>query len=163
MGTMMSEWRPSWWSNQVHGSAWERACEAMRRDWTQTKHDLGVGGHEMNQSVADTVMQAAGKEHLPTYAQANPPKVIGEWTAAEGSYRYGLAAHSQYGAQYPHWTPELEAKLQAEWMSALGSPGELWVAVTHMVRRGYEYDAATNTWPRDAAAASTGAPAPRNG
>lgn len=149
MGTMISEWRPSWWSDQVHGSAWERTKEAMRRDWTQTKHDIGHGGHEMNQGVLDTVKQAAGKEHLPSYSQANPPKVIGEWSQAEVSYRYGHAARSQYGSLYPQWNQELEDKLKAEWTAAMASPDQGWVAVTHFVRRGYEYDNASKTWPRD--------------
>ena len=62
MSTTISKWRPSWWSDEVHGSAWERAQEAMRRDWAQTKHDLHLGGHEMNQSLTDTLKQAAGQE-----------------------------------------------------------------------------------------------------
>src|SRR3954469_1926012 len=115
MNTGFSTWRPSWWSNEVHGSAWDRVKEAMRRDWSQTKHDLGIGGHEMNQGFEDTINQAAGKQHLPDINRANPPKVIGEWRDAELPYAYGYAARKQYGGEHPKWTTALEAKLEKEW------------------------------------------------
>ncbi len=140
MGTMISNWRPSWWSNEVHGSAWERANEAMRRDWAQTKHDLHLGGHEMNQDAADTLMQAAGKEHLPTINEANPPKVIGEWDDAEIPYRYGHAARRHFGAEHPAWSPELEAKLKIEWLEAENQLTRDWESARRYVRRGYEFD-----------------------
>src|ERR1700734_3537740 len=114
----ISTWRPSWWSDEVHGSAWERVREAMRPDWAQTKHDLSLGGHEMNQSVTDTLRQAAGEPHLPKINHPNPPTVTGGGSYAEGPYRYGFAARRQYGAQHPEWSPELEAKLRHEWMEA---------------------------------------------
>ncbi len=141
MGTMMSKWRPSWWADEVHGSAWDRVKEAMRRDWSQTKHDLLLGGHEMNQGVTDTLAQAAGKEHLPSINQANPPKVIGEWSDAEIPYRYGHAARAQFGAQHPGWSPELEAKLKVEWLLAEDASTRDWESARRFVRRGYEVDA----------------------
>jgi hypothetical protein len=138
MSNAISGWRPSWWSDEVHGSAWDRAKEAMRRDWIQTKHDLGMGGHEMNQSVTDTLKQAAGKEHLPTINQANPPKVIGEWTDAEIPYRFGHAARRQFGAVHSAWSPELEAKLKNEWVTAHDRMSHDWESARRFVRRGYE-------------------------
>ncbi len=138
MGTLTS-WRPSWWSDQVHGSAWERAREALRRDWSQTKHDLGVGGHEMNQDVSDTVLQAAGQEHLPSFEHANRPKVIGDWADAEVFYRFGHAARAQYGATHPVWNEGLEQKLRAEWAAAHAE--REWEAQRHLVRSGYEHAA----------------------
>ena len=138
MSTTISRWRPSWWSDEVHGSAWERAQEAMRRDWAQTKHDLHLGGHEMNQGLADTLKQAAGQEHLPTINQANPPKVIGEWSDAETPYRYGYAARRQFGAQHPAWSPELESKLKDEWMMAQDQATRDWESARRFVQRGYE-------------------------
>ena len=114
MGSML-KWRPSWWSESVHGSAWERVREAMRRDWMQTKHDLGLGGHELNQSVDNTVLQAVAKQHLPNINQANPPTIIGEWDEAEVPYGYGYGAHMRYGDQYPVWSDALEQDLAREW------------------------------------------------
>jgi len=139
MSTTISTWRPSWWSNEVHGSAWDRAKEALRRDWSQTKHDLHVGGHEMNQDVSDTLNQAAGKKHLPDINEANPPRVIGEWTDAEVPYRYGHAAQLYFGARYPTWSPELEAKLKTEWITAEDAASHEWEAARRFVRRGYEF------------------------
>ena len=139
MSTMITTWRPSWWADAVHGSAWDRAREAMRRDWSQTKHDLHLGGHEMNQSVTDTLKQAAGEQHLPTINQANPPKVIGEWSDAEIPYRYGYAARKQFGAEHPAWGPELEVKLKLEWMAAQDQIAHDWESARLFVRRGYEH------------------------
>jgi hypothetical protein len=139
MNTTISSWRPSWWAEEVHGSAWERAREAMRRDWAQTKHDLHLGGHEMNQSATDTLKQAAGKDHLRNINQANPPKVIGEWSDAETPYRYGVAARRQFGDQHPGWSPELETKLKNEWMEAQDQATRDWEAARRFVRRGYEF------------------------
>jgi hypothetical protein len=139
----ISTWRPSWWSNEVHGSAWERAREALRRDWSQTKHDLHLGGHEMNQDVKNTLNQAAAREHLPTINEANPPKVIGLWTDAEVPYRYGHAARQYFGARYPEWTPELEGHLKNEWMTAADAANHDWESARRFVRKGYEFSGAS--------------------
>lgn len=138
MGTKVTQWRPSWWTEEVHGSAWERAREAMRRDWMQTKHDLHLGGHEMNQSIGDTVRQATAKQHLPTSEQANPPKIIGEWPEAEALYRYGHAARLQYGAEHPQWSVALEQKLAGEWTTGQNQAEHDWSVVRLYVRRAYE-------------------------
>jgi hypothetical protein len=143
----LSSWRPSWWSDQVHGSAWERARETFRRDWSQTKHDLGLGGHEMNQTISDTINQAAGKQHLPTINQTNPPKVIADWPEAEVFYRYGHAARVQFGDEHPAWNEGLELKLKSEWMSAQDKAGRDWTDLTRYVRRGYEQRPVTGTLP----------------
>jgi hypothetical protein len=138
MNEKSTGWRPSWWSEEVHGSAWERVREAMRRDWSQTKHDLHVGGHEMNQEMGDTLGQAAGKQHLPSINQANPPRVIGVWGDAETPYRYGYAARQQFGATHPAWSPELEARLKNDWMEAEDQATRDWESARRFVRRGYE-------------------------
>jgi len=98
----------------------------MRRDWMQTKHDLGVGGHELNQSATDTLKQAAAEQHLPTINETNPPKVIGEWDEAEIPYGYGYAARKHLGAQHPVWNDRLEAKLEKEWVVGTGRPCGCW-------------------------------------
>ena len=144
MSTTITSWRPSWWADAVHGSAWDRAREALRRDWSQTKHDLHLGGHEMNQGATDTLLQAAGEQHLPTINQANPPKVIGAWSDAEIPYRYGYAARKQFGAEHPSWSPELEAKLEAEWMTAQDRIAHDWESARRFVRRGYEHQETTS-------------------
>jgi hypothetical protein len=141
------KWRPSWWSEQVHGSAWERVCEAMRRDWMQTKHDLGLGGHELNQKAGDTLRQAAAKQHLGPADEPNRPAVIGDWSDAAIPYGYGYGARMQYGHTYPVWTDALEEQLAREWQkNGPASRRAEWDRVRELVRRGYEYNEATGTW-----------------
>ena len=56
---------PNWW-NDKHNSAWDRAREALHRDWEQTKSDFsGKGGVDLNQNVGDTVKQMAGAAVVP--------------------------------------------------------------------------------------------------
>ena len=66
MGTKPSKWHPTWWREETHGTAWKLVRESMRRDWEQTKHDLGLGGHELRQSVGDTLKQAAASRRCRT-------------------------------------------------------------------------------------------------
>src|SRR5437764_1283869 len=90
---------PSWWSD-AHTSGWDRAKEALRRDWEQTKADLSkTKGMNLRQDVGDTVKQAFGKEAIPPGNLPNPPgeKVdVKDWTAVEPSIRYGYGARHYY-------------------------------------------------------------------
>ena len=99
--------KPSWW-NEEHASTWDRARGALSRDWQQTKHDLHLGGHELNQSLEHTVSQATGSEVAPPIDAANPPKVIGRWEDVEPAIGFGYAARAHYGDRFPKWSSELE-------------------------------------------------------
>ena len=55
---------PNWW-NQENDSAWERTKAAFKRDWDQTKHDLGGHKPDTNQKIGNTTRQASGKEVIP--------------------------------------------------------------------------------------------------
>lgn len=45
----------------------DKAKEALKRDWEQTKADLpGDAGKELDQDADDTVRQAAGKQPIPS-------------------------------------------------------------------------------------------------
>jgi hypothetical protein len=136
-----SNWHPTWYKPE-HASAWDRVKEAFRRDWQQTKHDLHAGGHELNQSVADTVKQAQGKEAIPVIDKANPPKVIGDadWDQVDVPANYGYAARTQYGQQHTAWTTELESTLKTEWEKGDRDVKSGWENVRDHVRRGYEYN-----------------------
>jgi hypothetical protein len=138
MAISTSSWRPAWWTEETHGSAWDRVKEALRRDWEQTKKDLHLGGHELNQSVADTVKQAAGKQNIPPNDGPNPPKVVGDWDDIELPMGYGYSARQQYGAQHASWDDALETKLKTEWESANDTSRRGWNDVKHFVRHGYE-------------------------
>jgi hypothetical protein len=125
---------PSWW-NEVHSSAWERSKEALRRDWEQTKADLGAGGHELNQSLGDTLEQATGRQPTPPGNRPNPPPRSDlAWADAEPSVRYG------YGAGIHHadseWHEGLEIKLRRDWETTLADTP--WEHVKQAVRRGWD-------------------------
>lgn len=130
----MKNWKPNWWKEETHGSAWDRVREAMRRDWQQTKHDLHMGGHELNQTAKDTVKQISGKEEIRPDLP-NPPKVIGSFDDAELPLGYGYGAQQQY----PHKKfNDVETNLRGDWDQK--QTGKNWDEVRDYVRRGYEYD-----------------------
>jgi hypothetical protein len=138
MAISTGSWRPSWWTEETHGSAWERVKEALRRDWEQTKKDLHLGGHELNQGLTDTLKQATGKQSIPPDDGPNPPKVIGDWDDIELPMGYGYNARQYYGTQHSDWDDELEGKLKTEWESAKATGHRGWNDVKQFVRHGYE-------------------------
>ena len=148
MMTQHDHWHPTWYKPE-YSTSWGRVKEAVRRDWQQTKHDLHVGGHELNQQVADTVKQAAGSKAIPSINSANPPKVIGdlpvewqtgEWERVESPFEYGYVARCHFGATYLEWNDDLDRVLRKEWEAAAArrEPG-LWDDVKSYVRRGYDH------------------------
>jgi hypothetical protein len=133
--------QPSWWKEE-YSRGWDSVREALRRDWEQTKHDLKVGGHELNQKLADTVKQAKGSEAIPASDRPNPPRVVGDagdWEVAEVPTRYGYGARKRYGAQHPQWSGELENQLRAEWDATRPDSPLTWKDARDHVKRGYEY------------------------
>jgi len=137
---MTIAWYPSWWK-EVHGNAWDRVKEAMRRDWEQTRFDLHLaGGHELNQGVMDTVDQAAGTQAIPGDDRPNRPKVIGSWEDVELPMGYGYGARQSYGAEHPAWDDTVETALRLEWESGKVTPEHKWDDVKGLVRQGYQYE-----------------------
>ena len=121
-------------------TAWENIKEALRRDWEQTRFDLHLpGGHELNQTLDDTVQQAANTAPIPPDDRPNPPKVIGRWDEAEYPIGYGYVARADLAREHPTWNEGLEQKLRAEWEAHDRDHGQRWDDVTHLVRYGYEY------------------------
>src|ERR1051326_4004197 len=97
---MKNKYNATWW-NAEHESAWDKVKEAFRRDWVQTKHDLGGKSPDLNQQVSDTVKQAAGKEPIPPASQPN-------FEEYEPAFRFGYGARRHYGKQFPAWDDRLE-------------------------------------------------------
>jgi hypothetical protein len=125
---------PSWW-NDKHASAWERSKEALRRDWEQTKADFGVGGHELHQSLGDTVEQAAGRQATPPGNRPNSSTAYNmAWNDAEPAVRYGYGARSHHGGS--DWNEKLEGTLRKDWETTLTDTP--WERVKHAVRRGWD-------------------------
>ncbi len=140
VGDMTSTWQPKWY-NEQNITAWARIKEALRRDWEQTKHDVGLpGGHQLNQGAEDTIKQASRTEAIPADDKPVPPKVIGRWDEAEYPIGYGYAARLNFGNEYPTWNEGVEQKLRAEWEAANGRPEHGWYGVKGLVRYGYEYN-----------------------
>ncbi len=125
---------PTWWT-EAHTSSWEQVKEALRRDWTQTKHDLHMGGHELNQTAMDTLGQTVGESPLPAPDRPNPPTIIGQWEDAEAAISFGYAARTHYGDRHPTWSGELARTLKHDWKSE----SKPWSTdVESWVRYGYE-------------------------
>lgn len=119
-----------WW-DEPH-SGWERVKEAFRRDWEQTKADLGAKAPDLDQNVGDTVRQAFGKEEIPP---PNVPNRLEErWEDVERAMRYGYAARRHYADQSA-WDEEFETRLRSEWDSM--SPPRPWQEVQPFVYRGW--------------------------
>lgn len=133
-----TSWRPAWWKDDKHESAWSRIKDALRRDWDQTKKDLHLGGHELNQSLTDTLRQASGEQSIPPIDQANPPKIIGDWDEAELPLGYGVGARHEFGQQHSSWDNELEGKLRSGWEDPGHEGRKNWDDVKGIVKRGWE-------------------------
>lgn len=124
---------PSWW-NEKHDSAWDRVKAALRRDWEQTKADVSSKGTELDQTVSDTINQAAGNQPIPPGSVPNPKQ--DKWEDAESGYRYGVGARSQYGKDNQDWDDRLESKLSEEWKDL--KSGRTWDEAKGWVRRAWD-------------------------
>ncbi len=130
----MSTKHPSWWTHD-HATSWDKVKEAFRRDWEQTKADLSKkAGHDLKQSVGDTVKQAAGKEAIPPKNAPNPSP--SNWDDFEPALQLGHAARKHYGAAHKSWSPDLEKHLQKDWDSVGSNRG--WSDVQDYVRKGFD-------------------------
>jgi hypothetical protein len=120
---------PKWW-NREHETRWERVKSAFRRDWDQTKHDLGGDAPDLNQNVDDTLKQAAGKQPIPRPGEPTYEDI-------EPAYRFGYGARRQF-AQHSMWNEELESSLKREWGTTY--PDRDWMRYRDFVRRGWAYE-----------------------
>ena len=132
MNTYATQKNPTWWDND-HDSAWERTKNAFKRDWDQTKHDMGGDEPDTNQSVGHTVKQAAGKEAIPPRHQPTFDEI-------EPAYRYGYGARKHYGDEYPEWDDELEARLKEEWGTLEPSRKAAWEEDLEAIQQAWEYE-----------------------
>lgn len=128
------QWHATYWNEQKHGNAWERVKEAMKRDWAQTKEDVGLkSGKKLDQGVDDTVKQAAGKQAIPPPNQPNPS----DFDKVEPAVSYGFGAREEYGQKYPTWDESLESRLANEWDQK--GTGMTFEDAKPNVRRGWDY------------------------
>ena len=121
---------PSWWTKD-NDTAWDKVKAAFKRDWDQTKHDMGGKQPDTAQNVNDTVKQASGKQPIP-------PRGTPVYEKAEPAYRFGYGARSYYQQKYPQWDSALETQLQQDWMAS--SPEGNWDEDVVYIREGWDYD-----------------------
>ena len=123
---------PNWWTNE-NDSAWERTKAAFKRDWDQTKHDMGGQEPDTNQKIGNTTRQAAGNEIIP-------PRGVPAYDEVEPAYRFGHGAHSHYGDDYPEWDDKLETQLRRDWEEIAPQRKQTWMQDRAAIRRGWDYD-----------------------
>jgi hypothetical protein len=129
----MNEYKnPQWW-NEKHESAWNRVKLAMKRDWDQTKHDLGGKEPETNQSVGHTTRQASGKEAIPPRGQP-------AYEELEPAHRFGYGARSKYGKDHPKWDDKLETQLENDWNVTYPARKQTWMQDRAAIRYGWDYE-----------------------
>lgn len=121
---------PIWWTTD-NDTAWDKVKAAFKRDWDQTKHDLGGKQPETNQNVKDTVKQASG-------AQPIPPRGEPVYEKIEPAYRFGYGARSHYGKTHPSWNPALESELRRDWTASGGQEND-WATESQFIRKGWDY------------------------
>lgn len=142
MTTQNDTFKPSWYDDTVHGSAWSRVKAAMKRDWEQTKNDFTPGAPDLHQDATDTVKQATGNEPIPAPGTVTPPSKMEmkkdakkAWSDVESPISYGYAAKTYYGKTYPQWNDELEGELKKEWNR--GKARQKWEDIKDAVRHGF--------------------------
>ena len=123
---------PSWWTDE-NGSGWERVKTALKRDWDQTKHDLGGSEPDTNQQVKNTVRQASGRESIPPRGQP-------AFEDVETAHRFGYGARYYYEDEYPEWDNELESQLKSDWEELHPDRDEEWNRDVEAIRYGWNYD-----------------------
>ncbi|MBL9038855.1 MAG: hypothetical protein JNG84_10095 [Archangium sp.] len=139
MQSNQQTWHPGYWKNEQHGQAWERVKDALKRDWEQTKADVGVSsGRELNQQVGNTVKQATGSEVIPPAGQPNAgAEKKPSWDDVEPALQYGFGAHEQYRTTFKTWDDTVESKLEKEWDEK--QTGKPFKEVKPFVKRGWDH------------------------
>ena len=130
-----NRYNASWWSKD-NDADWDRVKEAFRRDWKQTKHDLGGKSPDLHQNVDDTVKQAAGKQPIP-------PGNVPNFEALEPAFCFGYGARRQYAKDHPSWDERLEKTLQKDW--SVKGDDENWRRNLSAIRSGYEYSGSSRS------------------
>src|SRR5215831_7571787 len=121
---------PKWWNKQ-YDSAWERVKAAFKRDWDQTKHDVGAHKPDTDQNVGDTVKQAAGKQPIP-------PRGVPNYEETEDAYRFGYGARQEYGKRFQRWDSSLEGQLERDWRETYQDRD--WSRFRNSIRYGWDYE-----------------------
>jgi hypothetical protein len=129
----MSQYKdPKWWTVE-NDTAWDRIKSALKRDWDQTKHDVGANEPDTNQKIGNTIHQANGKEVIPPRGQP-------AYEELEPAHRFGYGAHLKYGDDHDEWDEELETTLRQDWEQIAPSRKQTWMQDRAAIRYGWDYD-----------------------
>jgi hypothetical protein len=129
----MSQYKnPKWWTSETD-SAWSRVKLAIKRDWDQTKHDVGGNEPDTHQKIGNTLKQASG-------TQVIPPRGEPAYEDLEPAYRFGYGAHLKYGNEHTDWNDELEATLKKDWEEVAPARKQTWMQDRAAIRYGWDFD-----------------------
>ena len=123
---------PKWWTD-AEETSWNRVKLAVKRDWDQTKHDLGGGEPDTHQTAGDTLKQAGGTKTIP-------PRGEPTYEEFEAAHRFGYGARSNYGGKYHKWDDELERHLKQDWEEVAPNRKQTWMQDRAAIRYGWDYD-----------------------
>ena len=90
---------------------WERVKAALRRDWEQTRGDLGLPGPYLGQNAGDTLRQMQGVEEIP----AGDEPTLHESDLADAeleAIKVGFIARKE--RPQDAWSDELASELAAQ-------------------------------------------------
>ena len=104
----------------------------MKRDWDQTRHDLGSDEPDTNQSIGHTARQARGKE-------ITPPRGEPTYEEMKPAYHFGCAAHSKYGSEYSEWNDNLEIRLAKDWRAIEPTRKQTWMQDRAAIRDAWNW------------------------
>ena len=128
---------PTWWT-PANDTAWDRTKAAFKRDWDQTKHDLGAKRPDTRQGITDTINQAVGTEAIPPLGEANYEKL-------EPAYRFGYGAYDYYLPTFELWNTDLEDRLKSDWNTTNPLRVTNWTEDRAAIRHGWNFQQANNT------------------
>lgn len=128
---MNQQKNPAWWTT-ANETAWERTRAAFKRDWDQTKHDVGANQPDTHQNVTRTINQAVGSEVIP-------PRGVPNYEELEPAYRFGHGAYDKYSPNFQQWDQDLEDQLEADWSATNPSRVRNWTEDRAAIRQGWDF------------------------
>ena len=122
---------PAWWT-AANETAWDRTKAAFKRDWDQTKHDVGANQPDTQQNITRTINQAVGTEVIP-------PRGVANYDDLEPAYRFGHGAYDNYSLTFLQWDQDLEDRLEADWDTTDPLRVKNWTEDREAIRHGWDF------------------------
>jgi hypothetical protein len=113
-------------------SVWNHIKTSIKRDWEQSKNDVGGSQPDTNLHVDNTARQASGNAVV---AQLGQPT----YDELELAYRFGYGAHAKCSSEYPDWDDDLESRLKRDWRVMQPARKVKWEQDRAAIRYGWDY------------------------